>query len=78
MTRMSAESPWLSDQQEQLWRGWLRLNAELAATLQRELQDDAGLSMPDFEVLVPRTAAAHSSRSPRRDAPPSSRPHPAT
>jgi DNA-binding MarR family transcriptional regulator len=24
----------------------------LSATLQRELQDDAGLSMPDFDVLV--------------------------
>jgi DNA-binding MarR family transcriptional regulator len=30
----------------------LKLNAELSATLQRELQDDSGLSMPDFDVLV--------------------------
>ena len=30
----------------------MTLNARLSATLQRELQDDAGLSMPDFEVLV--------------------------
>ena len=35
-----------------LWRRWLTLNARLSATLQRELHDDAGLSMPDYEVLV--------------------------
>src|SRR6187431_3359778 len=52
MVPMSPEAPWLSHRQELVWRGWLRLNAELSATLQRELQDDAGLSMPDFEVLV--------------------------
>ena len=52
MEPMSPETQWLSHKQEQVWRGWLRLNAELSAALQRELQDDAGLSMPDFEVLV--------------------------
>ena len=35
-----------------MWRRWLTLNARLSATLHKELQDDAGLSMPDFEVLV--------------------------
>ena len=35
-----------------MWRGWLTLNSGLTATLQRDLQDDAGLSMHDFEVLV--------------------------
>ena len=49
---MSPDTPWLSAPRSSVWRGWLRLNAELSATLQRELQDDAGLSMPDFEVLV--------------------------
>jgi DNA-binding MarR family transcriptional regulator len=49
---MTSETPWLSASQQRLWRGWLRLNAELNSTLQRELQDDSGLSMPDFEVLV--------------------------
>jgi hypothetical protein len=37
---------------ERVWRRWLTLNARLSATLQRELHDDAGLSMPDYEVLV--------------------------
>ena len=49
---MSSEPPWLDDQEQHLWRGWLKLNLELSATLQRELQEDAGLSNPDFEVLV--------------------------
>jgi DNA-binding MarR family transcriptional regulator len=49
---MSSEVRWLTAQEEHLWRGWLKLNTELASTLQRELQEDSGLSMPDFEVLV--------------------------
>jgi DNA-binding MarR family transcriptional regulator len=49
---MTSDTPWLSADEEQVWRRWLRLNAALSATLQRELQDDAGLSMPDFDVLV--------------------------
>jgi DNA-binding MarR family transcriptional regulator len=53
-----SEAGWLSQREEHLWRGWLRLNAELSATLQRELQDDAGLSMPDYDVLVNLTDAA--------------------
>jgi DNA-binding MarR family transcriptional regulator len=49
---MAPAVQWLTAQEQHLWRGWLRLNAELAATLQRELQQDAGLSMQDYEVLV--------------------------
>ena len=49
---MSSDVRWLSAQEERVWRRWLTLNARLSATLHKELQDDAGLSMPDFEVLV--------------------------
>ena len=49
---MSPDVRWLTAQEEHLWRRWLTLNARLSATLHRELQNDAGLSMPDFEVLV--------------------------
>jgi DNA-binding MarR family transcriptional regulator len=49
---MTSDTPWLSEREERVWRGWLRLNAELSATLQRELQDDAGLSLQDYDVLV--------------------------
>ena len=43
---------WLTAQEQNLWRGWLKLNTELASKLQRELQEDAGLSTQDYEVLV--------------------------
>ena len=49
---MSTEVPWLNADEERLWRGWLRLNAQLTLRLMRELQEDAGLSQQDFEVLV--------------------------
>jgi DNA-binding MarR family transcriptional regulator len=49
---MSSDIRWLTAEEEHVWRRWLTLNARLSATLQRELQDDAGLSMPDYEVLV--------------------------
>lgn len=44
--------PWLTAEEQHLWRGWLRLNAQLSAALQREMQEDSGLSSSDFEVLV--------------------------
>jgi DNA-binding MarR family transcriptional regulator len=49
---MRTEIPWLSAQEEHLWRAWTQLNAELSATLQREMQTDAKLSLSDYEVLV--------------------------
>jgi DNA-binding MarR family transcriptional regulator len=41
----------LTPAEERLWRAWVRLNAEMTAVLQRDLQED-GLSGSDFEVLV--------------------------
>jgi DNA-binding MarR family transcriptional regulator len=49
---MGSDVRWLTAQQEHLWRSWLTLNTKLASTLHHELQEDAGLSMQDFEVLV--------------------------
>jgi DNA-binding MarR family transcriptional regulator len=49
---MSSDVRWLTAEQEPVWRRWVRLNARLSATLHKELHDDAGLSMPDYEVLV--------------------------
>ncbi len=46
---------WLSSAEQHTWRRWLRLNALLPAELHRELQSDAGLSLPDFDVLVALT-----------------------
>jgi DNA-binding MarR family transcriptional regulator len=49
---MSSDVRWLTAKEERVWRRWLTLNARLSATLQRELQVDAGMSVPDYEVLV--------------------------
>jgi DNA-binding MarR family transcriptional regulator len=49
---METESPWLSEEQQRVWRSWLALNAQLPAALHRQLQADSELSLPDFEVLV--------------------------
>jgi len=43
---------WLTEREERIWRGWMTLNAELSAAMQRHLQAEAGLSMSDYEVLV--------------------------
>jgi DNA-binding MarR family transcriptional regulator len=52
---MTRQTPWLSDREQRVWRGWLAVNAQLPAALHRELQADAGLSLPDFDVLVQLT-----------------------
>ncbi len=49
---MNNQNPWLTDEQQAVWRNWVALSARLPAVLHRELQSDAGLSLPDFEVLV--------------------------
>ena len=49
---MTTDTAWLSTEEEQLWRAWAQVNAELTARLQRSLQDDSGLSMSDYGVLV--------------------------
>lgn len=51
---MTDEAPWLSPEDERMWRGWLRLNALLPAALHHGLQAD-GLSLTDFDVLVQLT-----------------------
>jgi DNA-binding MarR family transcriptional regulator len=48
---MSSEGPWLTTEQQHVWRRWLAVNAALPAVLHRDLQE-SGLSLPDFEVLV--------------------------
>lgn len=49
---------WLNDDEQHMWRQWMGLDAELLATLNRELQADAGLSNPDYQVLVVLTDTA--------------------
>jgi DNA-binding MarR family transcriptional regulator len=49
---MGSDVRWLTAEEQCVWRRWLTLNARLSATLHKELHDDVGLSMPDYEVLV--------------------------
>ncbi|SDS86817.1 DNA-binding transcriptional regulator, MarR family [Nocardioides scoriae] len=46
------ETPWLGEDQQRVWRQWLAVTAALPAALNRQLQADSGLSLPDFDVLV--------------------------
>ncbi|MBB6628336.1 MarR family transcriptional regulator [Nocardioides sp. KIGAM211] len=52
-----SDDPWLTDEQQHAWRGWLAMGAQLPAALHRGLQSDSGLSLPDFDVLVQLTDA---------------------
>jgi DNA-binding MarR family transcriptional regulator len=48
---------WLDDDQQQAWRAWVEMNAQLTARLNRDLQATSGLSLADYEVLVALTDA---------------------
>jgi DNA-binding MarR family transcriptional regulator len=43
---------WLDEGEQRAWRAFLRMHAQLAARLARELQTDSGLSDADYGVLV--------------------------
>jgi DNA-binding MarR family transcriptional regulator len=43
---------WLSDDEQCAWRTYLRMSSLLPAALNRELQQDSGLTLPEYEVLV--------------------------
>lgn len=47
-----SEPTWLSTEEQTAWRGWLAVNAQLSARMNRELQLGHGLSLPDYDVLV--------------------------
>ena len=49
---MSDDVRWLDDEQQRAWRGFLDVQARLAARLNRELQVTSGLSLADYDVLV--------------------------
>jgi DNA-binding MarR family transcriptional regulator len=47
-----AEGPWLSDDEQLAWRGFLRMHTLVQGRLRRHLQQDTDLSLADYEVLV--------------------------
>lgn len=51
---------WLSDEQQAAWRAWIAVSLLLPDRLSRDLVDEAGISLSDYEILV------HLSESPER------------
>src|SRR5271167_3357689 len=43
---------WLTDEQQRVWRGYLAMVNRLEGALNRQLQQDCGLSLADYDVLV--------------------------
>ncbi|CAN5415391.1 MarR family winged helix-turn-helix transcriptional regulator [soil metagenome] len=43
---------WLSDEQQRVWRNYLAMVGRLQVAMHRQLQEDCGLSLPDYDVLV--------------------------
>ncbi len=49
---------WLTADEQRAWRAYLRVGTMLTARLNRQLQADCGLSLPEYEVLVQLSEAA--------------------
>ncbi|HET6733187.1 MarR family winged helix-turn-helix transcriptional regulator [Mycobacterium sp.] len=45
-------SMWLTDEQQQIWRGYLTMVSRLQTAMQRQLQSDCDVSLADYDVLV--------------------------
>src|SRR6478609_6119895 len=56
MSRKSGGQPpddaWLTDEQQRAWQAWMRVMLRLQYEMNRQLQDDAGLTLADYDVLV--------------------------
>jgi DNA-binding MarR family transcriptional regulator len=48
----TAEPRWLEATEQASWRAYLDMNAKLSARLNREMQEQSGISIADFSVLV--------------------------
>ena len=55
---------WLTADEQRAWRTYLRLNSLLLARLNRQLQQDSGLTLPEYEVLVQLSEAPQQRRRP--------------
>lgn len=51
---------WLSDDEQAAWRAWVAAAMLLPDRLSRDLQDEKGFTLPDYEILM------HLSEAPRR------------
>src|SRR4051794_11891176 len=51
-TTASTAPRWLDAGEQAAWRAYLNMNALLTARLNKEMQDESGISISDFSVLV--------------------------
>jgi len=51
---------WLTADEQRAWRAYVRAGTLLTARLNRQLQADSGLSLPEYEVLVQLSEATDS------------------
>jgi DNA-binding MarR family transcriptional regulator len=51
-------SRWLTEEEQRAWRGLLRMTSQLNARLNRQLLQDYGVSLADYDVLVVLSEAA--------------------
>jgi DNA-binding MarR family transcriptional regulator len=52
---VTSTTRWLDDDEQRVWRAFVRLQSRLSAELNRRLQVTADLSLADYEVLVALT-----------------------
>jgi DNA-binding MarR family transcriptional regulator len=49
---LESMSRWLTEEEQRAWRGLLLMTSRLNARMNRELQEEYGVSLADYEVLV--------------------------
>lgn len=53
MTDVTTQPPrWLTAREQAAWRAYLEMNAKLTARLNRDMQEQSGISIADFSVLA--------------------------
>ena len=51
-------SRWLTEDEQRAWRGLVQMTSQLNARMNRQLQEEYGVSLADYEVLVVLSEAA--------------------
>lgn len=46
------DDPWLSDEQQEVWRAYLRMTRELEGRIERDLAEHAGMPLAYYQILV--------------------------
>ncbi|WIX77656.1 MarR family winged helix-turn-helix transcriptional regulator [Amycolatopsis carbonis] len=52
MSPKSKDDPWLDARQQRAWLAYIRVQLRLSYEINRQLQTDSELSMPDYDVLT--------------------------